>query len=114
MPIWSWEFCNTVDLAAPSAGPTECIEDSGNCDIDGNGIDDVFAWDNDGGINRVALFDTMANTPPRIIDNLVAPLAINGEYDEIVQLRDDVFADADGDEFFFWDPTNGRNRVAFV
>ena len=72
------------------------------------------AWDNDGGINRVALFDTMANTPPRIIDNLVAPLAINGEYDEIVQLRDDVFADADGDEFFFWDPTNGRNRVAFV
>ncbi|WP_166831109.1 Calx-beta domain-containing protein [Thalassoroseus pseudoceratinae] len=83
-------------------------------DIDGNGIDDVFAWDHDGGINRVALLDTAPSTPPQIVDNLVAPLAINGEYDEIVRLRDDVFADADGDEFFFWDPTNGRNRGAYV
>ncbi len=83
-------------------------------DVNLDGLDDVFAWDPSRGRNRIALTNPLPGGVPIIRTNTVNPGAINGEYDHVVRLTDQVFSNSLADNFFFWDEITGRNRRAFT
>ncbi|WP_166825837.1 choice-of-anchor M domain-containing protein [Thalassoroseus pseudoceratinae] len=121
-----------VSLSTPDAGTTTAFEDvltdyfpptlfNGNAfdrvevvDLNGDGLDDVFAWNSRTGANRVASTSLDLGTPPVPVDDVIAFQAINGEHEVVARLTEDVFSDPDADELFFWNPTTGRNRTGFV
>ncbi|WP_166830836.1 Calx-beta domain-containing protein [Thalassoroseus pseudoceratinae] len=83
-------------------------------DLNGDGLDDVFAWGMRSGANRVALTNLTPGNAPNIVSNVMPPSLINGEFEHIVKLTEDVFSSPDSDEFFFWNPRTGRNRVGYI
>ncbi len=83
-------------------------------DFNGDEIDDVFAWDPTSGANRTALTNLSAGSPPTIVDGVVNAGAINGEYERVVRLTEELFSSPDTDELFFWNPRTGRNRIAAI
>ncbi|WP_166831190.1 FG-GAP-like repeat-containing protein [Thalassoroseus pseudoceratinae] len=83
-------------------------------DLNGDGLDDVFAWNSNTGPNRLASTSLNLETPPVAIDDAIGFQGINGDYELIARLTEDVFSDPNSDELFFWNPTTGRNRTGFV
>ncbi|WP_166820007.1 ELWxxDGT repeat protein [Thalassoroseus pseudoceratinae] len=80
--------------------------------VNQDGLDDVFAWAAGRGRNRVALTNPNPSSLSTVETNPVNPGAINGEYDHVVRLTDQVFSNSLTDSFFFWDEITGRNRRA--
>uniref|UniRef100_UPI00141FBEAA hypothetical protein n=1 Tax=Thalassoroseus pseudoceratinae TaxID=2713176 RepID=UPI00141FBEAA len=83
-------------------------------DLNGDGLDDVFAWNSNTGANRLASTSLNLETPPVAIDDAIGFQGINGDYELVARLTEDVFSDPNSDELFFWNPTTGRNRTGFV
>ncbi len=122
----------TVLLSTPDAGTTTAFDDvatnyfsttlfNGNdfdrvevADLNGDGLDDVFAWNSQTGANRIASTSLDLETPPAHVDDAIAFQAINGDYNVVARLTEDVFSDPNADELFFWNPTTGRNRTTFL
>ena len=83
-------------------------------DLNGDGLDDVFAWNSGTGANRTAATSLELDTPPVPVDNVIAFQAINGDYDVVARLTEDVFSDPNSDELFFWNPSTGNNRIGYM
>ena len=81
-------------------------------DLNGDGLDDVFAWNTVTGVNRVSLTDPTPGTTPKIVRNLFGSQGINNDYSRVVRLTDELFSSPDFDELFFWNPETGQNRVS--
>ena len=81
-------------------------------DLNGDGLDDVFAWNTVTGVNRVSLTDPTPGTTPKIVKNLFGSRGINNDYRRVVRLTDELFSSPDFDELFFWNPETGQNRVS--
>ncbi len=80
-------------------------------DLNGDGLDDIFAWNPSNGQNRTVLTDIDPATPPTFVDNALANGGINGDYEQVVRLVEDVFSAGPEDDLFFWNPTTGANRI---
>ncbi|WP_166832093.1 beta strand repeat-containing protein [Thalassoroseus pseudoceratinae] len=83
-------------------------------DLNGDGLDDVFAWNTNSGDNRTALTNLDPNGEAVPVDNVVNRLSINGDFEQIARLTEEVFSDELADEFFFWNPQTGQNRTGFL
>ena len=79
-------------------------------DINGDGIDDVFAWNMASGANRIAIVSPLPVDPAMIVDDAIARGAINGSFSRLERQS----GQSDRDELFFWDPASGKNRKAFT
>ena len=83
-------------------------------DLNGDGLDDLFAWNTRTGRNRIALADLNPINSPSVVSNFITPGAVNGDFDRVVRLRNELFGSDFADELFFWDDAAGLNRVGFV
>ncbi len=80
-------------------------------DLNGDGLDDVFAWNSSSGLNRSVLSNAAPNSPSTFVDNVFASATINGNFERVVRLTEDVFSAGVADDLFFWDPISGANRT---
>lgn len=80
-------------------------------DLNGDGLDDIFAWDPTSGQNRSILTDIDPAATPAFVDNAFAAGGINSDYEQVVRLIEDVFTNTPQDDLFFWNPTTGANRT---
>ncbi len=80
-------------------------------DLNGDGLDDVFAWNPNTGENRSLVTDIDPAADPTFVDNAFATAGVNGDYDQVVRLIEDVFTNTPQDDLFFWNPTTGANRI---
>ncbi|WP_166831288.1 beta strand repeat-containing protein [Thalassoroseus pseudoceratinae] len=83
-------------------------------DINGDGLDDVFAWNSRTGRNRIAVSDLNSTNSPSVVSNFITPGAVNGDFDRVVRLRNELFGSGFADELFFWDDAAGLNRIGFA
>ena len=60
-------------------------------DLNGDGLDDVFAWNSNTGANRLASTSLIVETPPVAINDAIGFHGINGDYELVARLTEDVF-----------------------
>ena len=83
-------------------------------DFNGDGVDDIFAFDMTSGQNRMSVTSPIMMMEPMIVEDVVPRGAINNGFSKVSRLTDQAFAPGDQDKLFFWDPLTGENRAAFL
>lgn len=81
-------------------------------DLNGDGLDGVFAWNPVSGSNRIAFARTNSSRATAVYDDQIAVNSINGSFERVVRFTAEAFSVNDNDDLFFWDADTGQNRIA--